>query len=118
MGKGYRLKARFYNVYVGRQTGIYRSWHECHMQVRKYSGTSFQALDTFEEAKEFWDKHLAAQSTAGIFRPWWWWANFIFIFIVGGSNDGDVGDLRERVNGNMEAFLTGLKVGLSMTLNN
>ncbi|KAK7256365.1 hypothetical protein RIF29_29807 [Crotalaria pallida] len=122
--KGYprRRKSRFYNVYVGRRTGIYTSWHECHMQVTGFSGASFESFDTFEEAKVMWDNHVGSEGLGGA-EP---------IRDNGPNGEGSssglgsegesmagearVGDANESENvGCLEAFILGLLVGLAIT---
>ncbi|KAK7257120.1 hypothetical protein RIF29_30852 [Crotalaria pallida] len=56
--KGNRRRSRFYNVYVGRRTGVYCSWDECHMQVNGFSGASYKSFDSYEEAIQMWERHL------------------------------------------------------------
>ncbi|KAK7251138.1 hypothetical protein RIF29_34075 [Crotalaria pallida] len=120
--KGYpcRRRSRYYNVYVGRRTGIYTSWHECHMQVTSFSGASFESFETYEEAKEMWDKQV----------PWMGGARSICdngpngegsssgMGSEGESRAGEsrVGDVNESQNGgNLEAFIVGLLLGLAKT---
>lgn len=46
-------KKVFYAVRKGRAIGVYSSWYECEMQVKKYSGAEHQSFDSLEEAIEY-----------------------------------------------------------------
>lgn len=48
-----RKAAKFYAVTAGRATGVFRSWDECQRSVNGFSGASFKAFTTSEEAKAF-----------------------------------------------------------------
>ncbi|KAK7266287.1 hypothetical protein RIF29_18930 [Crotalaria pallida] len=122
-GKGYRRKSRsrFYNVYFGRRTGIYASWHECNMQVLGFSGASLEFFDTYEESKEIWDKHITAlggakpiphdppnveASSSGFTTE---------ASTSGFASQASTSGLASENSGNLEAFLVGLLLGLAMT---
>ena len=45
--------AKFYAVAAGRATGVFRSWDECRRSVNGFSGASFKAFTTSEEAEAF-----------------------------------------------------------------
>nr|WP_312577722.1 RNase H1/viroplasmin domain-containing protein [Sedimentibacter sp.] len=45
--------AKKYAVRSGRKPGIYKSWYECEIQVKKYSGAEHESFDSFEEAIEY-----------------------------------------------------------------
>ena len=45
--------AKFYAVAAGRATGVFRSWDECQRSVNGFSGASFKAFTTSEEAEAF-----------------------------------------------------------------
>ena len=40
----------WYVVYVGRQTGVFSSWGDCHAQVDGFSGACYKKYRTKEEA--------------------------------------------------------------------
>lgn len=44
-------KAKFYVVWKGRQTGIFRSWEECSAQVSGCPGAEFKAFDSLPAAE-------------------------------------------------------------------
>lgn len=44
---------RFYAVRRGRRVGVFRTWPECEMQVRYYSGAVFKGFNTEEDAIAF-----------------------------------------------------------------
>ena len=44
---------KFYAVAAGRATGVFRSWDECQRSVHGFSGASFKAFTTSEEAEAF-----------------------------------------------------------------
>ncbi|KAK7260380.1 hypothetical protein RIF29_26376 [Crotalaria pallida] len=91
----------------------------CYMQVTGYSRASYEAFDTFEEAKESWDSHVAAQLTGSVpvHGDGGGEASSSSPVVGGSSDDGGVGALPNIVNdANLEAFLIGLMVGLAMTL--
>mgnify|MGYP002630251289 CR=1 FL=1 len=46
-------RSKFYAVAHGRATGVFRSWDECQRQVSGFSGASFKAFTTSEEAEAF-----------------------------------------------------------------
>jgi hypothetical protein len=48
-----RKAAKFYAVAAGRATGVFRSWDECQRSVNGFSGASFKAFTTSEEAEAF-----------------------------------------------------------------
>lgn len=43
----------FYSVTRGKKTGVYKTWKECQMQVKGFSGAIYKKFDTLEEAEEF-----------------------------------------------------------------
>ncbi len=45
-------KQKFYVVWKGRETGIFRSWKECEIQVKGFEAARFKSFDTEEEAGE------------------------------------------------------------------
>lgn len=44
---------KFYAVAAGRATGVFRAWDECQRSVSGFSGASFKAFTTSEEAEAF-----------------------------------------------------------------
>ena len=40
----------WYVVHVGRVPGIYRTWHDCHAQVNRFSGSCYKKYNTEAEA--------------------------------------------------------------------
>jgi ribonuclease HI len=44
-------KTKFYVVWKGRQTGIFRSWDECSAQVSGYPGAEYKAFDSLPAAE-------------------------------------------------------------------
>lgn len=44
-------KTKFYVVWKGRQTGIFRSWEECSAQVSGYPGAEYKAFDSLPAAE-------------------------------------------------------------------
>jgi len=45
-------KAKFYVVWKGRQTGVFRSWAECAAQVNGYPGAQYKAFDSRAAAEQ------------------------------------------------------------------
>lgn len=45
--------SKFYAVKAGRRPGIYKTWGECEAQVKGYSGASYKAFSTQQEAETF-----------------------------------------------------------------
>lgn len=43
----------YYAVAKGRKTGIFKTWGECELQVKKFKGAKFKKFDTKEEAELF-----------------------------------------------------------------
>ncbi|EPE28579.1 P-loop containing nucleoside triphosphate hydrolase [Glarea lozoyensis ATCC 20868] len=56
MGKHTRAKSssRAYVVFVGRSTGVFSTWAECHEQVHKFSKNDYRKYATRESAEEAW----------------------------------------------------------------
>lgn len=46
------VKQKFYVVWKGRETGIYRSWKECEEQVKGYDQARYKAFESEQEAEE------------------------------------------------------------------
>jgi ribonuclease HI len=44
-------KEKYYVVWKGRQSGIFRSWAECERQVKGFAGAEFKAFGTLQEAE-------------------------------------------------------------------
>ncbi|MEW6287002.1 MAG: ribonuclease H family protein [Chloroflexota bacterium] len=44
-------KEKYYVVWKGRKTGIFKSWAECEKQVKGFAGAKFKAFDTLKEAE-------------------------------------------------------------------
>lgn len=44
-------KEKFYVVWKGRKTGIFKSWAECEKQVKGFAGAEFKAFGTLKEAE-------------------------------------------------------------------
>ena len=44
---------QYYAVAIGRQTGIFKTWGECHKQVIQFKGASFKKFQNLEEAEAF-----------------------------------------------------------------
>ncbi len=45
------MKQKYYVVWVGRDTGIFRTWEECRANVEGYKGAKYKAFDSEAEAK-------------------------------------------------------------------
>ncbi len=45
------MKQKYYVVWTGRDTGIFRTWEECKANVEGYKGAKYKAFDTEAEAK-------------------------------------------------------------------
>ena len=43
----------FYAVRVGKKPGIYKTWKECEMQVKSFSGAKYKKFTTLEDAEHF-----------------------------------------------------------------
>src|SRR5512139_214878 len=43
---------KFYVVWKGRQTGLFRSWEECSAQVTGFVGAEFKAFDSLAAAEQ------------------------------------------------------------------
>ena len=41
----------FYAVLKGNKPGIYKTWKECDVQIRGFSGAVYKKFDTLEEAE-------------------------------------------------------------------
>lgn len=45
------MKQKYYVVWTGRDTGIFRTWEECKANVEGYKGAKYKAFDTEAEAR-------------------------------------------------------------------
>lgn len=43
-------KSKFYVVWVGKETGVFRTWTECELQIKNYPQAKFKSFETEEEA--------------------------------------------------------------------
>lgn len=43
-------KAKYYVVWVGRETGVFRSWTECELQIKNFPQAKYKSFETEEEA--------------------------------------------------------------------
>lgn len=68
-------KPKFYVVWKGRQTGIFRSWEECAAQVSGYPGAEFKSFESLAAAQAAFQGQYAdyrgkpAASAAWLFSP-------------------------------------------------
>lgn len=49
-------KPKYYVVWQGKRTGVFRSWEECKLQVIGFAGAKFKSFDSIEAAEEAYDK--------------------------------------------------------------
>ena len=47
------VKEKYYAVRAGRKTGIFKTWNECEMQIKGFSGASYKRFATLEQAYDF-----------------------------------------------------------------
>ncbi|MCH2044014.1 MAG: ribonuclease H family protein [Saprospiraceae bacterium] len=47
-----KSKPKFYVVWVGRQTGIFKTWAECQKQISGFEGAKYKSFKSEAEAKE------------------------------------------------------------------
>lgn len=47
------MKKYYYGVKEGKNPGIYRTWAECELQVKGYSGAVYKKFNTYDNAYEF-----------------------------------------------------------------
>lgn len=43
-------KSKYYVVWVGKETGVFRSWTECELQIKGYPQAKYKSFETEEEA--------------------------------------------------------------------
>lgn len=55
------VMSKFYAVRMGRQTGVFASWPECHKQVSGFSGAQYKSFKTQEEALRFLGRAAATK---------------------------------------------------------
>jgi len=61
-------KAKYYCVWKGFQTGVFKSWEDCQNQTKGYEGAQYKAFNTSQEAehalsKNYWDFVNKSSST-------------------------------------------------------
>jgi len=45
-------KTKFYVVWKGRKTGVFKTWEECALQINGFQGALYRAYSSMDEAKE------------------------------------------------------------------
>ncbi|KAK7282024.1 hypothetical protein RIF29_10496 [Crotalaria pallida] len=83
-------------------------------KVIRYSGALFESFDTYEEAIEMWEKHLAAVGDAKPIphHP----RNDVGSSSGGGDGTVVEDNRRSKTESFVEAFIVGLLIGLSMSM--
>lgn len=46
------VKQKYYVVWKGRETGIFKSWKDCEKQIKGFEGARYKSFESEEEAKE------------------------------------------------------------------
>lgn len=46
------VKQKYYVVWKGKETGIFRTWKECEAQIKGFEGARYKAYESEEEARE------------------------------------------------------------------
>ena len=44
---------KYYAVSVGRKPGVYKTWKECELQVKSFSGAKYKKFTTLQDAQKF-----------------------------------------------------------------
>lgn len=52
-------KPKFYVVWVGRKTGIYKSWDDCKAQTDGFLAAKYKSFETMHEAEKAWSQDFA-----------------------------------------------------------
>jgi len=52
-------RQKYYVVWKGRRTGIFKSWSECEAQIKGYTGAQFKAFESREEAERAFGRAYA-----------------------------------------------------------
>jgi len=52
-------KQKYYVVWYGHETGIFRTWEECQKAIKGVKGAQYMSFLTLEEAKKAYDKEYA-----------------------------------------------------------
>lgn len=59
-----QTRGKLYVVYVGRKPGVYSTWDECEIQVKKFSGAIFKSYPNSEAAIQAIDEALRQTARA------------------------------------------------------
>ncbi|ALJ05694.1 ribonuclease H [Pseudalgibacter alginicilyticus] len=47
-----KKRQKYYTVWKGHHSGVFKSWNDCKIQIKDFPGAQYKSFNTFEEAKK------------------------------------------------------------------